>query len=214
VTGATSLRATRLPPRPLKWLLLAALFCLGAFYLAYEIPEAAMRDRGGEPALRTGVLVVHLVSAIPLLLLPPLQFSRRLRARWPVWHRRAGMAYLVSAVLASTNAIYLAVTFDAPGNRPPLLMFSLLWLAFSIAAWWCARRRAFAAHERFVVRSYAIALAFVFVRVLGEWDEVVLGFVQTREVRDATMDWLSFVVPLIVIEGWYTWWPSVPAAQR
>jgi hypothetical protein len=209
----SSPRAARLPHQPFKWLLLTALFALGAWFLVNELRDSVSRDRTAEPALRLAVLVVHLTTTVPLLLLPPIQFSRRIRARWPIWHRRAGKLYLGSAIVAAVGAMYLGVTFAGLGSRVPLFIFSLLWLAFSIAAWRSARRHAFAVHERFVVRSYAIALAFVFVRVLGDSQAFLLGFLPTVDLRDATGEWLSFVVPLLIVEGWYTWWPSLAAGR-
>lgn len=200
------------PPRPFKWLLLAALFLLGVWFLANEIAYAMTRDRAGEPLLRSVVLVAHLAAAFPLLLLPPWQFSRRVRARWPKWHRRAGQVYLAGAMVAATGAMYLGFTFESAGRRVPLFVFATLWLAFSAAAWLCARRRAFVAHERFVVRSYAIALAFVFVRILGEVQESMFAFLPDPELRGATREWLSFVIPLLMVEAWYSWWPAVRSA--
>jgi hypothetical protein len=116
-------------------------------------------------------------------------------------------------MVSSAGAIYLGVTFDGAERRVPLIIFALLWLAFSIAAWVTAKRRDFAAHERFVVRGYAIALAFVFVRALGETNDWLFAFLENKAARDATQEWLSFVVPLIVVEDWYTWWPSVRQAK-
>ncbi len=81
------------------------------------------------------------------------------------------------------GAMYLGLTFESAGRRIPLFVFATLWLAFSMAAFVCARRRAFAAHERFVVRSYVIALAFVFVRVMGEAQESIFAFMPDPELR-------------------------------
>jgi len=141
------------------------------------------------------------------------QFSRRIRSRWPHWHRRAGQFYLASAIIAATVAIYLALTFESVGRRVPLFIFSVLWLCFSIAAWVCARRRAFGAHERFVVRSYAIALAFVFVRIMGEAQGVLFSFLTDKEVSGITREWLSFTLPLLMVEGYYSWWPALRSAR-
>jgi hypothetical protein len=206
-------RPARFPPAPFKWLLLAALFGLGLWFLINELRDSVTRDRTGQPALRLTVLFVHLVAALPLLLLPPIQFSRRFRARWPAWHRRAGKLYLGCAIVAALGAVYLGLTFGGLGSRVPLFTFAILWLAFSAAAWMSARRRAFAAHERFMARSYAIALAFVFVRVLGESQSVLFAFLPTVELRDTTGEWLSFVVPLIAVEAWYSWWPSLALSR-
>lgn len=148
-----------------------------------------------------------------MLLLPPFQFSRRIRMRWPSWHRRAGQFYLVSAILAATLAIYLGITFDSLGRRVPVTLFAVFWLFFSVAALVCACRRAFAAHEKFVIRSYAIALAFVFVRVMGEGEEFLFPFLPDKELRGVTREWLCFVLPLLVVETWLTWLPALRATQ-
>lgn len=201
------------PAKPFKWLLLAMLVALGLWYAADAVIYAFVRERPIEESwVRTAASILHLAAATPLLLMAPLQFSRRLRARFPRGHRRIGRTYLGFAIVAALVAIYLGTTFERPGSRTPLLIFALLWLAFSVAAWVCALRGAFVAHERFVVRSYALALAFVFVRLLGEAQDVLFPFMQDQALRDTTREWLSFVLPLIVVETWHSWWPSLRAA--
>jgi Predicted membrane protein (DUF2306) len=187
-------RQPSFPPRPFKWSILAALFLLGAWFLAIEVVDSVTRDRSDEPLVRSLVSIIHLVFALPLLLFPPLQFSRRVRARWPIWHRRVGQVYLAAATVAALAAIYLGATFESVGRRPPLL-------------------RAFAAHERFVVRSYTIALAFAFVRTLGEFEGTLLAFIPDKDLSGVTREWLSFVVPLLVVECYYSWWPSVRSTK-
>jgi hypothetical protein len=208
-----SMGAAAMPVKPFKVLLLAALFGLGLWFLVDELLYAATRDRTGESAIRTTALIVHLVFAAPLLLLPVLQFSRRFRMRWPAWHRRAGWLYLVSAITASSLAIYLGLTFDSLGRRTPTVIFAALWLFFSNAALVCARRRAFTAHEQFVVRSYAMALAFVFVRIMGEAEDVLFAFLPSTELRGVTREWLCFVLPLLAVEAWYGWLPALRTAR-
>jgi hypothetical protein len=193
---------------------LSMLVAAALWYLTAEVAYAISRDRAGEPGLRTALLLIHLAATSPILLVAPLQFSRRLRHRWPQWHRRIGTAYLIASILASVGALYLGVTIDGVERRVPLIIFALLWLGFSAAAWVTARRRAFAAHERFVARGYAIALAFVFVRALGDANDWLFTFLEDEAVRNATQEWLSFVIPLIVVESWYTWWPSVQQAKK
>ncbi len=202
---------TRLPTLP-RWLLLGGLFALGVWFLSNELVYAITRDRAGEGALRNIALIAHLSFATPLLLLPIFQFSPRIRTRWPVMHRRVGWLYLVSAILASSIAIYLGMTFDSLGRRVPVTIFALAWLLFSIAALVCARRRMFIAHEQFVIRSYAMALAFVFVRVMGAAENSILAFLPSAELRGVTREWLCFVLPLIVVEAWISWWPTLRKA--
>lgn len=202
-------------PKPFKWLLLSTLLGLGLWYASDAVIYAFLRERQAEESwLRTMGSFVHLAVATPLLLIAPLQFSRRLRAHWPHWHRWLGRVYLSFAVVAAMGAIYLGATFERVGSRTPLVVFATLWLAFSLAAWVCARRRAFLVHERFVMRSYAIALAFVLVRLLGEFQDTLFPFMPDQELRDATREWLSFVLPLIAVESWCTWWPSVRGGHQ
>jgi hypothetical protein len=203
----------RIPIQPFKLLLLAALLALGVWFLALELLYAATRDRAGESAIRTVSLIAHLCFATPLLLLPVFQFSRRIRMRWPVWHRRVGWVYLNSSIIAASLAIYLGLTFDSLGRRTPTVIFAILWLLFSIAALICAHRRAFAEHEQFVVRSYALALAFVFVRIMGEAEDVLFSFLPSKELRGVTREWLCFVLPLIAVEAWHSWLPALRATR-
>lgn len=207
--------SAKLAPRPWKWLLWAALIALSAWYLYDNIIYAFVKDRSDESfAGRTLWRFAHLFAAVPLLLIAPLQFSRRVRMRWPRWHRRAGQIYLVGAVIAASLAIYLGVTIRYEGSRIPLALFGSVWLVFSVAAWLCARRRDFAAHERFMIRGYALAMAFVWVRVMYDFQEAMFPFIGNVAVRDTTREWLSFVAPLLVAETWLSWWPALRKATR
>lgn len=204
----------KLPIKPFKLLLLSTLFLLGVWFLWHELVYAATRDRTGEPAFRTAALITHAIFTTPLLLLPIFQFSRRARLRWPAWHRRAGWLYLVSAIIAASIAIYLGATFDSLGRRTPTVIFAALWLFFSVAALICARRRVFVAHEQFMIRSYAMAFAFAFVRLMGEAEDFLFPFLPSKELRGVTREWLCFVLPLLAIELWNNWLPALRAARR
>ncbi len=193
----------------LKTLLLGLLFLIGAWYLVGELIFAASRDRGELDAVDITFRFSHVLFTLPLLLLPIVQFSQGLRSRRPAVHRGLGRLYLISAILASIGALYLGLTFEETGRRPPLVVFAALWLLFSLAAWICARRRSYAAHANFVLRSYGVALAFVLVRVLNGFESQLFGFIESDEVRNVTREWLAFVVPLVVIELGISWLPAL-----
>jgi hypothetical protein len=186
---------------------------LSAWYLYDNVLYALIRDRTDEALLRTSSRLVHLFAAVPLLLLAPLQFSRRVRLRWPRWHRRAGQVYLGAATIGALLAIHLGVTIKYEGSRVPLALFGCVWLGFSLAAWLCARQRNFVAHERFMIRGYLLAMAFVWVRLMYDFQQEMFPFIANVEVRDTTREWLSFVLPLLVAETWLSWWPALRAAR-
>ncbi|MGV2354175.1 UNVERIFIED_CONTAM: hypothetical protein QOZ12_28995, partial [Pseudomonas aeruginosa] len=75
----------------------------------------------------------------------------------------------------------------------PLAMFGVVWIGFSAAAWICARKRDLVNHRRFVIRSLAVALAFVWVRAIGAVGEPMLGFISNQEARDTSQEYLSFL---------------------
>jgi MFS-type transporter involved in bile tolerance (Atg22 family) len=50
--------------------------------------------------------------------------------RWPRWHRRAGQAYLISAMIGALLAVHLGVTIRYEGSRNPLPHFGVVWLGF------------------------------------------------------------------------------------
>jgi len=207
-------KSVGLAPRPLKWLLWAVLVALSAWYLYDNVIYALFRDRSGESLGRTLSRFAHLVVAVPLLLIAPLQFSRRVRMRWPRWHRRAGQVYLVGAMIGALLAVYLGVTIRYEGSRIPLALFGVVWLGFSMAAWSCARRRDFVAHQRFMIRGYVLAMAFVWVRVMYDFQDELFPFIRNVDVRDTTREWLSFVAPLLVVETWLSWWPALDKARQ
>lgn len=54
-----------------------------------------------------------------------------------------------------------------------------------------------------------IALAFVFIRIMGEAESSLFAFLPDAELRGVTPEWLSFVIPILAVESWYTRWPAL-----
>lgn len=109
-------------------------------------------------------LIPHIVAGATALVLGPLQFSRRLRARNPARHRTLGKIYLLCCVAAATFAALLA------RNYPAFFPYSVsvnafLWITFTLAAFAAARRRRIDRHRRWMARSYAMATTFVIARL-------------------------------------------------
>lgn len=198
----------------IRSLLLVGLFLMGVVYLGAELAFSLSIDRSGFGPLENTMRFGHMIFTAPLLLLPIVQFSRRIRVARPGLHRRLGQLYLFSAVMAAFGALYLGFTFEDPGRRPPLVLFAVLWLFFSAAAWVAAVRRDFRTHAHFVTRSYGVALAFVFVRVLGQFESELFGFMPDPALRGVTREWVAFVVPLLLIETAIVWVPAMRRRSR
>jgi hypothetical protein len=207
--GASGVRAAWLA----FWLLIGA---AGAWFVYDSILYVAGRDpQPGSTLLNRNIwFFAHMTIAVPLLLIAPLQFLAGLRRARPKVHRVLGRAFLASSLLAGATAVWLGATIQYEGSRIPLAMFGLLWIGFSAAAWICAARRDFANHRRFVIRSFALGLAFVWVRLLGSFEAVLFPFITDTQARETTLEYLSFVLPLLVVELWLSWLPPVLAALR
>ena len=156
----------------------------------------------------------HIVIVLPILVIAPLQFVARLRQARPSVHRWLGRLFLSASVLAGASAVYLGITIRYEGSRLPLTLFGLVWIAFSVIAWVCARRGDYASHRQFVIRSLAIAFAFVWIRLFYSFHDQIFWFVGPGDVRDTTREWLSFVAPLLFVETWLTWWPALRRSLR
>ncbi|MDE2347517.1 MAG: DUF2306 domain-containing protein [Gammaproteobacteria bacterium] len=110
------------------------------------------------------LLVPHVAAGATALVLGPLQFSRRLRARNPARHRFIGKAYVLCCLVAATYAALLARHY--PAFFPySVSVNAFLWMTFTVTAFVAARRRRIDRHRRWMARSYAMATTFVIARL-------------------------------------------------
>jgi hypothetical protein len=202
---------------PRMWLGIWAVIGLAAAWFLYDaIVYVASRDpQPGATFLNRQLwYLAHMAIATPILVIAPIQFIAQIRKSRPHVHRWLGRAFLSSSIIAGVLAIWLGATIQYEGSRLPLAMFGALWIFFSCAAWICARKRDFVNHRKFVIRSFAIGLAFIWVRIIGEFDKQLLFFIDNQDVKDATGEFLSFIIPLLVVEAWLSWVPALQSALR
>lgn len=131
-------------------------------------------------------LLPHALAGACALLLGPMQFSDRLRHRYAKLHRVAGRIYVVAALILAplgayiqffqermheTRSFTIAAVVDAT-----LLMFTT-GLAFVFI-----RQGKIQQHRAWMTRSFAVALVFVEVRVIGGvtgWENLGSGAIET-----------------------------------
>lgn len=202
-------------PVPALWIMFWSLTGLAAAWFIYDsVIYVATRDpQPGATFLNRQLwYLAHMAIATPILLIAPIQFIASIRQSSPAVHRTLGRAFLASSIVAGLLAIWLGATIQYQGSRIPLAMFGALWIAFSASAWVCAVKRDLTNHRKFVIRSLAIGLAFVWVRVLGALDSALFSFIDSQQVRDTSQEFLSFLIPLVIVEAWLTWVPAVRSA--
>jgi hypothetical protein len=155
-------------------------------------------------------LIPHILGAGTALLMGPLQFSSRIRARWPTLHRTLGRFYVFGGLVAAPAAFRLALGSQCELCVAPLAILAVLWFGSTALAFWAALQRSFALHRQFMIRSYVLMCAFVVIRLT---DFMPLPFVvMDDEARRSVFEWLCWVVPLLLTEAWLSWVPAVRRA--
>lgn len=149
----------------------------------------------------------YLVTALPLTLGP--RFRNWFRIRYTMWHRLLGKIYIVSGLLVGISAFALGALQPYEGSVVPVVILSALWMFMTIAAWITIRNSNIKAHRLFMIRSYALALTFVWLRILSDlvYRHNMLSFIKDQEIRDATYEWMSWVLPLLLVNLFISWRP-------
>jgi uncharacterized membrane protein len=153
----------------------------------------------------------HLATAVIPLITGPIQFWNWFRIRYVKWHRIIGKIYIFGCLLGGLSALYLSFTQPYDGSVVPSLLLAVLWLFMTTAAWVTILRKNIVAHRLFMIRSYTLTLGFVFLRILSDlvYKHGFLSFIENQDVRDATYEWMSWVIPILVVEIFIAWWPSI-----
>jgi hypothetical protein len=115
---------------------------------------------------RAGFLVAHAGFAATALLIGWAQFLGGVRRRWPAAHRWTGRVY-ASAVLCG-GAAGLVLALGATTGMVSTMGFGALavvWVGCTAQGWRYAWARDFAEHRRWMIRSFALTLAAVTLRI-------------------------------------------------
>jgi uncharacterized membrane protein len=147
-------------------------------------------------------VVLHIVCAIPYLVLGAFQFSASFRRRRPAWHRRTGRLLVPLGLTVAVSALWMNQFYVLPdGPNELLYTFRLL---FGTAMVWSivlglvtVRRRDFAKHRVWMTRAYAIALGAGTQTVTLGFGEGIFG---KTELTTAVFQAFAWVINLAVAE--------------
>ena len=202
----------------LFWAAFWTIVLAGSVYFVAESLEYliyAVTDPAADPVtLRLFTTYIHGALAIPILFVAPLQFHPGFRQRYPKAHRWTGRYFLTTSIITAALAIVLSFGYEPAASRPALFVFGLLWIFFASAAWLSARAKDFAAHRAFMIRAVAVGFAFVWVRLMRVTQDWLLPFIESEEMRLIAREYLCFIVPLLAVEIWLTYWPALKRSLR
>lgn len=183
------------------WVLMTLLgFALAATSVRYFLPSmpGAFPPQAEVYLDIRPLLLAHIAGGIVAILAGPWQFWTAFRTRNLRVHRWIGRAYLIGVAVGSVAGFFLAPY--AHGGTVTQMGFTglaLAWAGTSFMAYRAIRARRIEVHREWMVRSYAVALAFVCLRV---WLPLLAGLGVPFDEAYQTVSWLCWVPNLVIAE--------------
>jgi uncharacterized membrane protein len=111
-------------------------------------------------------LDVHVAGAATALLIGPLQFLPRLRARYRTVHRWVGRTYVAACLVGAVGGLFLALgTSAGPIATAGFGSLAVIWFFVNVQGWRRAMDRRFEEHRAWMIRSFALTFAAVTLRL-------------------------------------------------
>ena len=143
---------------------------------------------------------VHVYSSLLALLAGFTQFSKKLLKQRPKLHRALGYTYVIN-VLMVTGPAGLLMSFYANGgisSRIAFVLLSSLWISTTALALYKAIKKDFRAHRFFMIRSFALTLSAVTLRI---WKVLLANYTELPPMdRYRIIAWLGWTLNLLVAE--------------
>ena len=143
---------------------------------------------------------VHVFTSMLALVAGFTQFSKKIQQQRPKLHRLFGYTYVIN-VLMVTGPAGLLMSFYANGGIPSRIAFvslSTLWISATAMALYKAIKKDFKAHRFFMIRSYALTLSALTLRI---WKVLLANFTQIPPMdRYRIIAWLGWTLNLLVAE--------------
>jgi uncharacterized membrane protein len=164
---------------------------------------AALDDLFARHAILT---LVHIVPGILFMILGPLQFSSRIRARHLRWHRLSGRVFVVCGLVIGISALVMSFGMPAIGGvnqAAATTLFGTFFLLALCKAFWHIRRREVGLHREWMIRAFSIGLAVAAIRpIIGVFFATSpLTGLTPREFFGIAF-WIGFVLHLMAAEAW------------
>ncbi len=159
-------------------------------------------------------LVLHVVAAALFAVVGAFQFPARLRRGHRTWHRRAGRVLVAAGLAVAGSGLWMTLFYpDAPGGALLWTVRLLVGTAMAtciVLGFTAIRRRDVTAHQAWMIRAYALAVAAgtqAFTQGVGE------GIFGTSDLSTALSVTSGWIINLAVAE-WIIRRPGVRRARR
>ena len=210
-TDAASRKARRADPRPWAgWLTLVLLAWFSFLMLRITLQYIPIRTDVAFLQIKQQYLshdvwkaafFVHVFTSMFALAAGFTQFAPDILRRRPQIHRWMGRLYVLDVALVTGPAGLIMARFANGGlsSRIAFGVLAVLWIATTAIAWRCVMRRDFVSHREWMIRSYALTISAVTLRL---W-KLVLALALAPNPMDLyrVVAWLGWV-PNILIAEW------------
>jgi uncharacterized membrane protein len=168
----------------------------------YGLLEAEFRDFLEKFDRHPIATLLHVLPAAVLMLLAPLQFSRRVRRRASARHRWSGRLIVVLALPIGVSGLFFGVFEPYAGalERSAIALFGAWFLFALVRAVIAVRGRVFTKHREWMIRMFAVALGVLLVRLVALPLAAVTG--AGPSVWFGQVVWLGFSLSVALAELW------------
>jgi hypothetical protein len=176
---------------------------------------AHMRRFDRTYAMSPRMTLLHVAPGALLLVLMLLQFSSRIRSRFPSFHRWSGRVTILAGLAAVVAAFYFAVVrpFAGTAEASAAFLFGAIFVVSLVLGFLAARRRDFAAHREWMIRAAAIAFGISTVRlVMSVIDPLMTIFGASAPAVFAASLWSGWIAMIVIAELWIRCSRSLPAS--
>ena len=118
----------------------------------------------------------------------------------PQLHRFSGILYIfITLFLAGPSGFVIGIHANGGiGSQIAFCSLAILWMFFSAKAWQAARQRAWTRHRDYMIRSFALALSAITLRI---WKYVLVAIFEPRPMDVyRIIAWLGWVLNLMIAE--------------
>lgn len=184
------------------WSLMMSSALLVAAYAATALRWPSLRTPFVEElfSISPSAIALHLAGGIVAIVLGALQLNSRIRSKYLSAHRWLGRIYVASVIVGGTAGLVLA-TRSTGGlvTHFGFGMMAVCWVGSTLTAYRYIRAKNVSAHQDWMLRSYALTLAAVTLRIyLGISQANGMDFVPAYQ----AISWMCWVPNLLIVE-WF-----------
>jgi uncharacterized membrane protein len=193
-------------PRP-KYILFAFIGLMVAYVLAHNERFLIEAKNPEWPHIQSFKwwLLPHGLAGACALILGPMQFSDRLRQRFSRLHRVVGRIYVTGVFIAAPLGTYIQYSEERLG-APRSFSFAAatdaaLWMLTTGIAFMFILKGRVQQHRQWMVRSFAVAIVFLEVRVVGG----ITGWDTLGDAANETIVWACVAFSLLFADIVLQW---------